>query len=232
EAAHMILLDDNFATIVRAVREGRRIYGNIRRFIRYILTCNSAEIWTISLAPFLGMPIPLLPIQILWINLVTDGLPGLAMTSEPAEADVMRRPPRPPGESLFAGGMGAQIVWAGLLMAAVCLGTQYWGIAAGKARWRTMVFTVLCLSQLGQALAIRSEKRTLWELGPLTNGALLGAVALTVALQLCVIYIPVCNRLFATAPLAPGELALALGLSAVVYSALEAEKLLRRAAWK
>ncbi len=232
EAAHMILLDDNFATIVRAVREGRRIYGNIRRFIRYILTCNSAEIWTISLAPFLGMPIPLLPIQILWINLVTDGLPGLAMTSEPAEADVMRRPPRPPGESLFAGGMGAQIVWAGLLMAAVCLGTQYWGIAAGKARWRTMVFTVLCLSQLGQALAIRSEKRTLWELGPLTNGALLGAVALTVALQLCVIYIPVCNRLFGTAPLAPGELALALALSAVVYGALEAEKLLRRAARK
>ena len=232
EAAHMILLDDNFATIVRAVREGRRIYENIRRFIRYILTCNSAEIWTISLAPFLGMPIPLLPIQILWINLVTDGLPGLAMTSEPAEADVMRRPPRPPGESLFSGGMGTQIIWAGLLMGAVCLGTQYWGLATGREHWRTMVFTVLCLSQLGQALAIRSEKRTLWELGLLTNGPLLGSVALTVALQLAVIYFPPCNRLFTTAPLTLKELALTLALSSAVYCALEAEKLLGRLARK
>src|SRR5690606_12587375 len=106
EAAHLILLDDNFATIVKAVRGGRRIYDNIRRFVKYVMTCNGAEVWTIFLAPLLGMPIPLLPIHILWINLVTDGLPALALANEKAEPDVMQRPPRPPGESLFAGGVG------------------------------------------------------------------------------------------------------------------------------
>ncbi|MBI4351625.1 MAG: cation-translocating P-type ATPase [Elusimicrobia bacterium] len=228
EAAHMILLDDNFATIVGAVREGRRIYDNIRRFVRYILACNSGEIWTIFLAPFLGLPIPLLPIQLLWINLVTDGLPSLALATEAAEEDIMRRPPRRPGESLFAGGLGTHVVWVGLLLGAVCLAAQAWGILTGRAHWQTIVFTVLCLSQLGQALAIRSEKRPLWELGLFTNGPLLYSVALTVGLQLLVIYLPWCNRIFSTAPLSPKELALALGLSCVVYLAVEAEKLARR----
>ncbi|MDD2804606.1 MAG: cation-translocating P-type ATPase [Elusimicrobiales bacterium] len=231
EAAHMILLDDNFATIVKAVREGRRIYDNLRRFVRYILACNSGEIWTIFLAPFLGLPIPLLPIQILWINLVTDGLPGLALASESAEPDIMRRPPRPPGESLFAGGLGAHVLWVGLLMGGVCLAAQYWGIATGRGHWQTIVFTVLCLSQLGQALAIRSETRSLWALGLFTNKALLCAVGLTVGLQLLVIYLPWLNRLFRTAPLSAVELALALGLSCVVFLAVEAEKLARRRGW-
>jgi Ca2+-transporting ATPase len=228
EAAHMILLDDNFATIVKAVREGRRIYDNIRRFIRYILACNSGEIWTIFLAPFLGLPIPLLPIQILWINLITDGLPGLALASEPAEPDIMRRPPRQPGESIFAGGLGSHVVWVGLLIGAVCLTAQYWGIRTGRGHWQTIVFTVLCLSQLGQALAIRSEKRTLWELGLLSNRPLLGAVCLTAGLQGLVIYTPWLNGLFRTSPLSAAELALALALSAVVFLAVEAEKLVRR----
>ncbi len=133
EAAHMVLLDDNFATIVAAVREGRRIFDNIRKFIRYAMTGNSGEIWTIFLAPFLGLPIPLLPIHILWINLVTDGLPGLALAVEPEERGIMQRPPRPPGESIFAHGMWQHIVWVGLLMGALSLLTQACGDPPGLA---------------------------------------------------------------------------------------------------
>ncbi|MBI5286727.1 MAG: cation-translocating P-type ATPase, partial [Deltaproteobacteria bacterium] len=153
EASHMILLDDNFATIVAAVREGRKIYDNIRKFFRYLLSSNSAEIWTIFLAPFLGLPMPLLPIHILWINLVTDGAPSLALTVEPAEGDVMKRKPRPPEEGLFAGGMWQHILWVGLLMGGVTLFTQAWSIRTGHSHWQTMVFTVLCLSQFGHVLA-------------------------------------------------------------------------------
>jgi Ca2+-transporting ATPase len=158
EAAHMILLDDNFSTIVRAVKEGRRIFDNIRKFIKYTMTSNSGEIWTIFLAPFLGLPIPLLPIHILWINLVTDGLPGLALAAEPAEKGVMQRPPRHPRESVFSQGLGVHIIWVGLLMGAASLFTQAWAIKTGHAHWQTMVFTVLCLSQMGHVLAIRSER--------------------------------------------------------------------------
>ena len=114
ESAHMILLDDNFATIVKAVKEGRRIFDNIRKFVKYIMTCNGAEIWTIFLAPFLGLPIPLLPIHLLWINLVTDGLPGLALAGEKAEKDIMKRPPRKTNESLFADGIGYHIDMGGI----------------------------------------------------------------------------------------------------------------------
>jgi Ca2+-transporting ATPase len=189
EAAHMILLDDNFATIVKAVAEGRRIFDNIRRFVRYVLTCNSGEIWTIFLAPFVGLPIPLQPIQILWINILADGLPGLALAAEAAEPDIMKRPPRSPGESLLAGGLGIHVLWVGLLLGLVCLGTQAWAIKNG-AYWQTIVFTVLCLSQLGHALAIRSERRSLFRMDLLSNKPLLYSVPLTVALQLAVIYLP------------------------------------------
>jgi Ca2+-transporting ATPase len=123
EASAMILLDDNFATIVQAIREGRRIYDNIRRFVRYAVTTNSGEIWTMFLAPLCGLPMPLLPIQILWINLITDGLPGLALTAEPEEPDIMRRPPRPPQEGVFAHGLGLHVLWVGPLMAGLTLGT-------------------------------------------------------------------------------------------------------------
>src|SRR5690606_27329363 len=118
-------------TIVKAIKEGRRIFDNIRRFIRYVLTCNLAEILTIFIAPIVGLPIPLLPIHILWINLVTDSLPGLAMAGEPAGRNVMKRPPRNPSESIFAGGLGIHILWVGTLMAALTLGTQAWAVSAG-----------------------------------------------------------------------------------------------------
>ena len=176
EASHMILLDDNFATIVKAVKEGRRIFDNIRKFIKYAMTGNSGEIWTIFLAPFFGLPIPLLPIHILWINLVTDGLPGLALAAEPGEKGIMERPPRHPKESIFAHGLGTHIVWVGLLMGAASLVTQAWSITTGLAHWQTMVFTVLCLSQMGHVLAIRSERESLFSQGLLSNRPLVGRV--------------------------------------------------------
>jgi Ca2+-transporting ATPase len=228
EAAHMILLDDNFATIVKAAREGRRIFDNIRKFIRYTMTSNSGEIWTIFLAPFLGLPIPLLPIHILWINLVTDGLPGLALAAEPEEKDIMRRAPRHPKESIFAHGLGIQIIWVGLLMGAVSIFTQALALKTGHSHWQTMVFTVLCLSQMGNVLAIRSEKESFFRQGVLSNKPLLGAVVLTFALQMATIYVPLLNPIFKTQPLTLRELLCTLALSTVVFFAVEAEKLLKR----
>lgn len=228
EAAHMILLDDRFPTIVRAVREGRRIYDNIRRFVRYIMTCNAAEIWTIVLAPFLGLPMPLQPIHLLWINLVTDGLPGLALANEEAEKDVMSRPPRRQDESLFADGLGFHVAWVGLLMAGITLAAQAWTLGRGFGHWQTMVFCILAFSQLGHVMAIRSERRYLYEQGLFSNPALLGAVLLTVALQLLVVYTPQGNTLFHTEPLDTLELALCLACSLVPFHAVEFEKFVRR----
>lgn len=230
EAAHMILLDDNFATIVRAVKEGRRIYDNIRKFVKYIMTCNGAEIWTLFLAPLIGLPIPLLPIHILWINLVTDGLPGLALAGEKAERDIMHRPPRRTNESLFADGIAYHIVWVGLLMAGITLGTQAWAIHGENGHWQTMVFTVLSLSQLGHVLAIRSEKEFLYRQGIFSNPQLLGAVFLTFILQLAVIYLPVANHIFKTAPLTFNELLICIGVSAIVFHAVELEKWIKSVA--
>ncbi len=228
EAAHMILLDDNFATIVKAVEEGRRIFDNIRKFIKYAMTSNSGEIWTIFLAPFLGLPIPLLPIHILWINLVTDGLPGLALAAEPAEKNIMKRPPRHPQESIFSHGLGAHIIWVGLLMGFVSIFAQAWALKTGHTNWQTMVFTVLCLSQMGHVLAIRSEKESLFSLGLYTNKPLWGAFALTFALQMATIYVPFLNPIFKTEPLTFSELTITMALSSIVFFAVEIEKLFRR----
>ena len=230
EAASMVLLDDNFATIVAAVREGRRIYDNIRKFVRYTMTSNSGEIWTLFLAPLLFLPIPLLPIHILWINLVTDGLPGLALAAEPAERGVMQRPPRAQSESLFANGMWQHILGVGLLIAGLCLGVQAWALATGHAHWQTMVFTVLTLSQMVHVMAIRSERDAIWQLGLGSNKPLLAAVLLTFLLQMATIYVPVLNPIFKTEPLSLTELAICLGAAAVVGIAVEIEKAWRRRA--
>ena len=228
EAAHMILLDDNFATIVKAVKEGRRIFDNIRKFIKYTMTSNSGEIWTIFLAPFLGLPIPLLPIHILWINLVTDGLPGLALAAEPSEKGIMNRPPRHPKESIFAHGLGIHIIWVGLLMGAASLFTQAWAITTGHSHWQTMVFTVLCLSQMGHVLAIRSETESVFSQGLLSNKPLIGAFVLTFALQMATIYVPFLNPIFKTEALTISELFFTLLLSSIVFIAVEFEKMWKR----
>ncbi len=228
EAAAMVLLDDNFASIVRAVREGRRIYDNIRKFIKYSMTGNAGELCAIFLAPFLGLPIPLLPTHILWINLVTDGLPGLMLTREREEGNVMRRPPRAPDESLFAGGMWQHIVGFGLLMGCVALLIQAWAVGNGSSHAQTMVFTVLTLSRLGLALAIRSEYRSIFAIGWLSNGWLLATVLVTALLQMATDYLPALNPLFKTEPLNATELAVCLSASAVVFVGVEIEKWLRR----
>ncbi|MEY4929900.1 MAG: hypothetical protein RI909_624, partial [Bacteroidota bacterium] len=192
------------------------------------MTCNGAEIWTIFLAPVIGLPIPLLPIHILWINLVTDGLPGIALASEKAEHDIMKRPPRKPSESLFADGIAYHILWVGLLMAGITLGVQAWAINEGLGHWQTMVFTVLSLSQLGHVLAIRSDREFLYKQGIFSNLPLLGAVVLTCGLQLIVIYLPFANEIFKTQPLSIRELFICVGAAAVLFHAVEFEKWIKR----
>jgi Ca2+-transporting ATPase len=230
EAADMVLADDDFATIVHAVEEGRRIYDNIRRFVRYLLTTNSAEVWVMFLAPFLGLPVPLLAVQILWINLVTDGLPALALGVEPVEPDAMRRPPRPTGESILGAGLWRQALWVGLVMAAIVLGIQGLAIEAGW-HWQTMVFTTLALLQLGNALAVRSERLSFFRLGLGTNVPLALAVGGTLLVQLALIYVPPLQPIFVTEALGLPELAIVLVASTAAFVAVEVDKaLLRRRA--
>ena len=231
EASSMVLLDDNFATIVSAVREGRRIYDNIRKFIRYVMAGNIGEIVAILAAPFFGMPIPLLPIQILWVNLVTDGLPGLALAMEPEERAIMRRPPRPPDESVFARGMGYQVLWTGIMIGGITLAVQWWAMSIGSPNWQTMAFTSLTMCQMFVVLAIRSDREGLHTIGIFSNRHLAGAVLLTFLLQLAVIYIPALNPIFKTAPLSAQELAVALLLPAVVLVMVELEKVAVRRGW-
>jgi Ca2+-transporting ATPase len=223
EAADMVLADDDFATIVAAIGEGRRIYDNLRRFVRYLLTTNSGEIWVMFLAAALALPVPLLPVQILWINLVTDGLPAIALGLEPVERDAMRRPPRSPTESILARGLWQHALWVGLTMAAVCLGLLVGARAAGWP-WQTMVFTTLAQLQLGHALAVRSEHESFFALGARSNPFLLAAVLGAVAVQLAILYLPALERLFDTQALSPFQLALVLVASTAAFVAVELEK--------
>lgn len=232
EAAQMILLDDNFATIIKAIKEGRRIFDNTKKFIKYTLTSNGGEIWTIFWAPLIGLPIPLLPIHILWINLVTDGLPGLAFAAEPAEENILARKPRATNESVFARGLGIHILWVGLLMGLVCIGTQAWAQHLGNAHWQTMVFTVLCISQMGHALAIRSHYKSLFQMGIFSNPQLIFAILLTFVLQMAVVYVPFLQDIFKTQALSLNELIICIALSSVVFWAVEIEKFLKRRTMK
>jgi P-type Ca2+ transporter type 2C len=217
ESADMILLDDNFATIVAAIEEGRRIYDNIRKFIKYALGSNIGEILVMLAAPFLGMPLPLLPLQILWINLVTDGLPGLALTVETAASDTMRRPPVHPKENIFGRGLGRSILWMGLALGALTLAVGYWGWVTGQEAWRTTTFTTLALAQMGNVLAIHTSNKSVWKGGLFSNRLLVGAVLLTVLMQLAVVYIPFLQPIFETEAMNIEQLAVSLAASIAMF---------------
>ncbi|MEM7066646.1 MAG: cation-translocating P-type ATPase [Cyanobacteria bacterium P01_B01_bin.77] len=227
EAADIVLQDDNFASIVAAVREGRVIYDNIRKFIKYTLTGNVGQLWLLLIAPFWGMPIPLVPIQILWINLIADGLLALALSFEPAERQVMERPPYRPNESIFSRGMGADILWIGLLLGIVLIlvAHDYW--QTGNPAWQTMAFTTLAFSRIALSQAVRSSSESIFRIGLLSNTKLLGAVLLTVCLQLVVIYVPVCQVFFSTVALSGREIAIACLLGNISFWALELKKAIK-----
>ena len=226
----MILLDDNFATIVAAVKEGRRIYDNIRKFVRYILTGNAGEIVVMLAGPLMGMPLPLLPIQILWINLVTDGVPAVALGFEEAERDVMNRPPYDPQEGIFARGLGWQILAMGLIIGLIAVGAGYWFWEGGKgsAAWQTMVFTMLTFCQMAYALCVRKQTQSLFSRSWLGNPVLLMAIGATLGMQLVLIYVPFFNTVFRTTPLRLEELGVCAAGALVIVLLSESKKLLLR----
>ncbi len=241
EASDMVLLDDNFATIVAATKEGRVVYTNIRRFIKYILGSNIGEVITIAASPIL-LPmggVPLIPLQILWMNLVTDGLPALALAVEPPEPDVMKRPPFSPKESIFARGLGSYMIRIGIVFAIITIILMRWAYShthgavpdangLDPERWKTMVFTTLCIAQMGHAIAIRSNNQLTIEINPFSNPYLLAAVVLTTILQLMLIYVPPLQNFFGTHVISLPELGICLGFSALMFVWVELEKLFFR----
>ncbi|MCS6815174.1 MAG: cation-transporting P-type ATPase, partial [Cyanobacteria bacterium] len=237
EASDMVLLDDNFATIVAATEEGRVVYSNIRRFIRYILGSNIGELLTIAAAPLLAIgDVPLTPLQILWMNLVTDGLPALALAVEPADANVMKRPPHNPSESIFARGLGSYMLRIGIVFAVLTIILMIWAYGYSRTlplerqdMWKTMVFTTLCIAQMGHAVAIRSSNRLIVEMNPISNPYVPAAVIFTTLLQLALVYVPVLRGFFGTYYLTLPELGVCFGFSALVLVWIEAEKLAVRA---
>lgn len=239
EASDMVLLDDNFATIVSAVEEGRVVYINIRRFIRYILGSNIGEVLTIAAAPLLGLGgVPMSPLQILWMNLVTDGVPALALAVEPGRPIVMQQPPKDPKENIFARGLGAYMIRIGCVLAVVTILMMTWaynftqqntaGGTLDPDRWKTMVFTTLCLAQMGHALAIRSNTRLFIQVNPFSNPFILASVILTSILQLLLIYIEPLRNFFGTHYITFQELMVCIGFSAIIFIWIEAEKLFIR----
>jgi P-type Ca2+ transporter type 2C len=235
EASNMVILDDNFATIVSAVEEGRTIYENVRRFIKYLLASNTGELIVLLLTQLVsGMTLPLTTLQILWMNLITDGIPALALGVESGERNAMNRDPYPPNESVFGRGLARHIVIVGLTLGLTGLGLAIWAFqsnilaANGAPAWNTMVFMFLTIAQMGHALALRSHRETTFSMPLLGNRLLFGAIVLTIVVQLIAVYLPFFNDIFGTNPLTLEQLALCFGLSTIVFWVAELEKLLMR----
>jgi Ca2+-transporting ATPase len=234
EASDMVLTDDNFASIVSAVEEGRGIFDNIRKVLQYLLSCNAGEILLMFVASVLGYPAPLLPIQLLWINLVTDGLPALALSLEPPEPDVMRRRPRRPDESILSPELGLTILWQGLLVGAAAL-TAFlvgWHMEGGDVQHaRAMAFCVLSYDELLRALAARSQRIPLLKLGLRTNPQLLLAIAVSGTLQVCVVMVPFLRGVFGVPLNTPRAWLVVFALAVVPLLLIESTKTIR-AEWR
>jgi Ca2+-transporting ATPase len=228
EASDLVLLDDNFATIVAAVKEGRTIYDNIRKFVRFSVAGNIGKVLVMLIAPFLGKPLPLLPLQLLWLNLLTDGLLGLGMGVENPEADTMKRKPYSPTEGVFSRGAGVQTIWVGVMIGALALGLGSWYYFTGRAEWQTMIFTSLAFMQVFQALASRSNKDSLFKMGVLSNPLLAGMALLVVVLQMLVMYVPALAHFFEVVPLSGCDLSIAAAAGVVVFVVMEVEKKIKR----
>ncbi len=230
DAAALVLTDDDFSTLVAAVHEGRRVYENIRKTVLYLLGGNLAEILVMAMAILTGLPLPLLPAQILWVNLVTDGIPALALAADPADPDLLRRPPRRRSAGLADGEFVLTALAAAVLVAAVTLTAFLVALQRGAdaAEARTLAFTTLVAAEVLKAFALRSRERLLWELGALSNGTLAGMVALTLAIQVALPLWPAAASMLGLTALAPADLVLPLALGVVPVSVLESAKILRR----
>jgi Ca2+-transporting ATPase len=237
EAADMVILDDNFATIVSAVEEGRTIYDNVRRFVKYLMASNTGELFVLLATQLIaGMGIPLTTLQILWMNLITDGVPALALGVEKAEPGAMQRKPYAPDESIFGQGMLRHILIVGSLLGVTGLLLGIWafnnwqmGVETYAANtWNTMVFFFLTVAQMGHALANRSHRESTFVIGFFGNRFLVIAVIVTVLVQLVAVYAPFFNDIFNTTPLTVPQLAICMVLSTIVFWGVELEKLLVR----
>ncbi len=231
EAADMVLADDNFASIIDAVHEGRGIFDNIRKTLVYLLAGNAAELALMMTAALLGLPLPLLPLHLLWINLATDGLPALALVMDPADPDALRRPPRRPDESLLGRAEWITIAWTGALQTAVVLAVYIWALdARGLDEARNLAFTVLVFGELFRAFAARHPTRLFWEVGALTNIRLLVVVAVSAALQIAIHHIPAARALFHISALSMADCIMSVLLGLIPVTMLELVKLGRRIA--
>ncbi|WP_344449358.1 cation-transporting P-type ATPase [Actinocorallia aurantiaca] len=219
QASDLVLADDELGTVVAAVEEGRRVYSNIRRFLVYALSGGVTEIAVMLIGPFVGLPLPLLPAQILWINLLTHGLPGVALGGEPAEESAMRRPPRPPEQSILGAGLWQRIVRIAVVLTAVTLGVAVWAEHTGRP-WQSMAFFTLGALQLGAALGSRARPRSL------ANPMLLAAVAGALLLQLAGLYLPPLQELLGTEPLALPDLLIVGALSVLGYAAVRLDRII------
>ena len=227
EASEMVLLDDNFATIVAAVEEGRVIFDNIRRFVKFSIAGNLGKVLVMLATPLMGIAVALEPLQLLWLNLLTDGLLGLGLGVEPAEKGIMQRPPREPQASLFNEGLGRHILWVGVFVGLVGLGVAYAAFDPAHVEdetWQTMLFTTLAFLQVGQALASRSSRESFFTLGWRTNPTLLWLTLVVIGLQLVVVYLPALERFFSVDPLSLPELLICVLLGSLAFWAIEAEK--------